>query len=617
MAYTKQTWADLPSKTTPINANRLNHIEDGIYDAAAVADSAAGAIGNLGSAAYKDSTNAVEAASTDLVESGAVYYEINEVKQDLNDTDLAVGALQTSVTNLGKYKAEADSIAPVELDATGASQAYAVDEQFYLLDVLLTATSPIAQNDAIVVYPTAGYNCKPSDSVTEQIATGFTEVNSDIADIKAYIGYEGTPIVGVQVDFEAKTFTRLGLAAGLHGGDDFDTFNAFGGRKRCTVADDGTINHYYGQTGYAEDGSDGQVMVYQPKFYYKRQILKKTAQTGNGKGYNIRKANWFVSDNPAPGFKVHPAFLDENGREVDYILISAYEGSLYDVSASTYILDDAQVMDNTADKFCSIAGAKPASGLTQDLTRPKIEQMCQNRGSRWHEQNMQTYAVTELLYLIEYGSFDIQRGIGKGVADITDQSSYNCSANTGSTTSFGNKSGRATSTTFNIGGTTTTETVDGKTSITYRGEENPCLNIWKFVMGMNIYGNGSMNGGEPYICTDYNYAESKNDGNYSSVGFRLPNNGNYVSAFGCAADESLFDWIFVPGECTGGSDALPVGDYHYNTANLNGYRITFVGASWNSGFGGGLFYWYCNSAVGTRVRALAGRLVYIPQGQAA
>ena len=33
MAYTKQTWANLPSKTTPINASRLNHMEDGIYAA--------------------------------------------------------------------------------------------------------------------------------------------------------------------------------------------------------------------------------------------------------------------------------------------------------------------------------------------------------------------------------------------------------------------------------------------------------------------------------------------------------------------------------------------------------------------------------------------------------
>ena len=33
MAYTKQTWANLPSKTTPLSAARLNHMEDGIYTA--------------------------------------------------------------------------------------------------------------------------------------------------------------------------------------------------------------------------------------------------------------------------------------------------------------------------------------------------------------------------------------------------------------------------------------------------------------------------------------------------------------------------------------------------------------------------------------------------------
>lgn len=33
MAYTKQTWVDLPSKTTPINAIRLNYMEDGIESA--------------------------------------------------------------------------------------------------------------------------------------------------------------------------------------------------------------------------------------------------------------------------------------------------------------------------------------------------------------------------------------------------------------------------------------------------------------------------------------------------------------------------------------------------------------------------------------------------------
>ena len=33
MAYQKQTWEDLPSTNTPITASRLNHMEDGIYEA--------------------------------------------------------------------------------------------------------------------------------------------------------------------------------------------------------------------------------------------------------------------------------------------------------------------------------------------------------------------------------------------------------------------------------------------------------------------------------------------------------------------------------------------------------------------------------------------------------
>lgn len=41
MAYTKQTWANLPSKTTPLNATRLNHMEDGIEAANQLATTSA------------------------------------------------------------------------------------------------------------------------------------------------------------------------------------------------------------------------------------------------------------------------------------------------------------------------------------------------------------------------------------------------------------------------------------------------------------------------------------------------------------------------------------------------------------------------------------------------
>jgi hypothetical protein len=55
-------------------------------------------------------------------------------------------------------------------------------------------------------------------------------------------------------------------------GTDFDSYVMYGGRTRCNVADNGTITAFYGDNNYTEDGSNGQVMIYQPKFYYKRII---------------------------------------------------------------------------------------------------------------------------------------------------------------------------------------------------------------------------------------------------------------------------------------------------------------------------------------------------------
>jgi hypothetical protein len=58
---------------------------------------------------------------------------------------------------------------------------------------------------------------------------------------------------------------------------------------------------------------------------------------------------------------------------------------------------------------------------------------------------------------------------------------------------------------------------------------------------------------------------------------------------------------------------LPVGDYHYVTANLNEYRIARLGGGWSYGVGAGLFGWTLDNGVGNRGRNFGGRLVYIGQ----
>lgn len=437
------------------------------------------------------------------------------------------------------------------------------------------------------------------------------EILAGVADLRAYLGLTDDDIVGVQVDYKNKSFKRIAGAVNLTKGADFDRFSMFGGRRRCNVADDGTIVAWHGDPDYKEDGTMGQVMVYQPKFYYLVcPVVYDPIETGIG--YHLRKANYYVSEKPRAGFRLHPAFYDANGNEIDYFLTSAYEGSIWDADGDAYLLQDEQVMNAGGDKFSSISGARPASGSTQGLTRTAIEQMAQNRGANWHGDLIKQVSAEQMLMIIEMGMMNLQTAIAQGVVTLpwetgSDKtSSY--AAVTGSTSGIGNGTGRAERTTTYEGGVAKEYTVDGKTSVCWRGKENFWGNIWKFVYGINIWGNGKMGGGQPYICSDFNFAENKNSGNYEGAGFTATNVAGYISAMGYS---TICDWLFIASECTGNS-SLPVGDYTYITQNLNGYRIALLGGRWNIGGSAGAFYWYLVNGVGARDRYIGGRLVYIP-----
>ena len=446
------------------------------------------------------------------------------------------------------------------------------------------------------------WNSKVDDKDIEPIKGGITDLRASLGLID--------DVLGLTVDYKNKTCTRIGGAKNLNAGADFDPFTMYGGRKRCNVADDGTINAYYGDEGYIEDGSNGQVMVYQPKFYYMVCPLIIDKQEG-GLGYHLRKANYYISDKPKDGFKVHPAFFNEDGQEVDYVLMSAFEGSIYDTSANAYLLGDEQVMKETEDKFSSIAGARPASGYKQNLTRPNVEAMAKNRGIGWHSLGIKIASMEQLLMMIELGTMNTQTGIGQGVISIPweTEPDKTCSyaAVTGSTSALGNGTGQAAKTITYNGGVATTNTNNGLTSISYRGVENFWGNIWKFVYGVNFY----YKAGEPfvgYICKDFNYAESKKDGNYESMGFSCPSKNGYISAMGYSEN---CDWVFFPSEVEGNS-SVPVGDYYYQNNTWEGYRIARLGGGWNYGSAAGGFSWYLDNGVGYRSRDIGARLVYVP-----
>ena len=622
---------NLQNATSAANTAKTN-----LQNATSTANTAKANLTNATSTANTTKSNveaATNAANTAISNAGVAKTNLEKV---ITSATTAQSNLQGVIDNANQIKGQLDSsnatavTSKKNLDSaiSDASKAKSQLQEVInsadsikkaLSDVILTANTAKSNLDTSVntangvLQSLSAENASAASNIDELKSENFNsqEILSGVADIRAYLGITADDIVGIQVDYKNKTFKRLAGAANLSKGSDFDKFTMFGGRKRCNVADGGSIVAWYGDADYKEDGSMGQVMVYQPKFYYLVCPVEYDP-IDTGLGYHLRKANYYVSEKPRAGFRLHPAFYDASGNEIDYFLTSAYEGSIYDSSASAYLLNDEQVMNTGEDKFSSIAGARPASGSSQNLTRPNIEAMAQNRGTNWHSDLIKQVSAEQMLMIIEMGMMNLQTAIAQGVVSLPwttgsdTTSSY--AAATGSTASLGNGTGRAEKTTTYEGGVAKEYTVDGKTSVCWRGKENFWGNIWKFVYGINIWGNGKMGGGQPYICSDFNFAESKNSGNYEGAGFTVTQKEGYISAMGYS---TACDWLFIASECLGNS-SLPVGDYTYVTVNLNGYRIALLGGSWRDGGNAGGFYWDLSSGVGTRTRSIGGRLVYIP-----
>ncbi len=574
----------------PLNADNLNHMDEGIERA----------------------TDGAIALETEIATARGGQNSLG-ARLDGIDSSVSNKADKSTVSQLSARMQTAEKALTGKANATDVANALKSKE-----DNSNKVSSKTDITDSSANYPSIEYLNEYYYDANETYSSAETDEflgnkadEVDVDDVKAFVGYTDEDIVGLCVDFENKTFKRLAGAVGLSAGSDFDKFTMYGGRRRCNVSDDGTITAYYGDENYAEDGSNGQVMVFQPKFYYKVVPLKLEKNTDSGIGYHIRRANYYVSSKPKAGFKLHPAFFDENGNAVDYILFSADEGSMFDVSANEYVNDgtNTDTAIEVGDLLCSVANVKPISGLKKPLNKVNLETMAQNRGSGWHLETIKATSANQLLMMIELAMMNSQTGIGQGVVSISDNSSYNCSSLTGSTADLGNGTGQAVETINEKGGIQTTETANGKVAVTYRGVENPWGNISKHIQGINIWGDGSMCGGQPYVANNFTFNESKHSDNYEPVGFTLANANGYIKAMGYGSEK--YDWLFMPSEI-GGTSALPVGDYFYAESNLNGYRITRFGGCFNTSSQAGGFNWRGIDGVGYRSRVVGGRLVYVP-----
>jgi len=304
-----------------------------------------------------------------------------------------------------------------------------------------------------------------------------------------------------------------------------------GKMKRCNVADaldsnnKPIVNAYYGDTGYADDGSNGQVMVEIPKFWY-----KKTLDTSGDRLFTFA-----ISDEPKTDYVVHPAFYrdrdgDGTAEEVDYRYFSAYLGY------------------NNGGLLESKSGVTPTADQTIGTFRTQAE----DRGVGWGLADYNLVYAIQILYLTEYGDFDSQTTIGRGFVD-----GNSSATTTGGTSSYGNDT---------HGETTGTE------QMSYRGIEDFWGNLYYWVDG---------------IVSDSNYdILIGNEGfNDSGTGYTLYSTTNSSNTYGYIDDiqpQQETGFSILSG---GGSDST----YLYDYGSLSSGKVALFGGSWDNGSDAGAF----------------------------
>ena len=416
-----------------------------------------------------------------------------------------------------------------------------------------------------------------------------------------------TPTSGVSVtaygmiwDADADTYLIGTVTDGTFTEEAVTSFPIQEKMKRCTLQDNGTVNYYLdasnstlkagGVTASVLDGTDGQVMVEIPQFYYVQ------AQAGDNRYFFVADGEFTLtlSDDSTETAVIHPVFYKGgSATPSDYRYVGAYEASMYDdstgaMTASGSIASNLYASD---DKMCSVSGTYPKT--TENIT--EYRDMAAARATGWHQFDQATHAAVSILYLTEYGDFDAQTQIGMGRTTLSggawEAGSY--IGQCGLSDSGGNATGNVSN-----GGTSYATDY-----MSYRGIENWYGHVWKFVDGANV-NNSTANGSQLYTCTDYTDFASD-----TAAGYTL--SGNLAADDGYVAD--IVDTAGIWPVSVGGNNATYLCDYYYTYFDNDptiGWRVVLVGGLAYSGSYAGPFCVNSHCGSSSAGAHVGGRLCY-------
>ena len=450
---------------------------------------------------------------------------------------------------------------------------------------------------------------------TNQIYVTEKDLENALQNAKLYSG-KNYGIKRLITDNTLPTWTRIADAEGLTANatkngtevaNDFDNLYPWSHIRKCNVdAATGQVLAYYGETGFQADGSNGEVMVKIPEFWWKRERLP-----------------------------------DEFGNVYEYIYIADYARAGYKKSEEFFV--GAYIISTeTTEGDTIIAHSRSGAIPKYNTTKANFRNYAKALGEGWQLMDYH-YFLLQMLYLVEYAHYNSQSMLGNGIVgfntakaliaennvnriivssvgtglwvgkticigatdawnssvaadrEITSIEDYNDGQVTGKAIHFNGDpvniavnnviwgSAQKTGENDSLGNASGCLINDSYHSVNYRGIENIFGHMWQHIDGLNIKDYIA------YICKDpASYENDKFDAPYEKIGYvNAETTDSYIKKLGL--DEKHPE-VALPTEIGASSSTGACDNYWCAEGN----RIAYVGGSFDYYWSkAGFFAWYC------------------------
>ena len=311
------------------------------------------------------------------------------------------------------------------------------------------------------------------------------------------------------------------------------------------------VTAWYGDSNFAFDGSNGEVLTFIPGFWYKREVvdgieyqyISKYEQSGYSYSEPFSVGRYKISR----ASSLSNTSSNDNGKIELMVAVRKVHGK-GNGKANT----DDGLFNIETETISSSNGGLPLTNKTIGEYREYASKL----GSDFSQMDYHYY-VLQMLYLVEYADYDSQTKLGQGITNPGDEVTINM----GGTDSLGMQSGCLAN--------------DGKTSIIYRGMEDIFGYVSEFIDGINI------KDGRAYINYDFTtYWSDIFDGNYQALGYVNALSDGYITKLGHDSNNPL---IVLPTFVSGDTEEnynVSLKDYYYYSSGEN---IMIAGGFYNCG----------------------------------